>query len=62
MGGKTEVLGEKLVPVPLYPRQICVYVCYVAGIQHVITFRVQVLCLTAFFFVFTCFWLSTMFL
>jgi hypothetical protein len=62
VGGKTEGLGEKFVPVPLYPPQICMYVRYVAGIQHVITFRVQVLCLRACFFIFTCFWLSTMFL
>ena len=62
MGGKSEVLGEKLVPVPLYARQICMYFRYVAGIQHVTTFCVQVLCLTTRFFIFTCFWLSTMFL
>jgi hypothetical protein len=62
MDGKTEVLEEKLVPVPLYPRQICMFFHYVAGIQRVIIFHVQVLCLTAFFFIFTCFGLSTMFL
>jgi hypothetical protein len=43
MGGKTEILGEKPVPVPLYPGQICMHFGYVSGILRVISFRVHVL-------------------
>lgn len=55
MGGKNEVLEEKSVLVPIYPQQIRMYFRYVAKIQHVITFCIQVLCLAACFFIFTCF-------
>jgi hypothetical protein len=42
-GGKTEILGENIDPVPLYAGQIRTHFSYVSGIQLVITFCVQVL-------------------